>query len=254
MRFSIYDEEAMMDDRAYEAGMNKLADKMVNAWNNKAIAEFEKAVFQQGYSSLSFDTVVDAIAKMNLEDESGFSLLIAPEMQAAFRKAMGTSLQYSGDFQRTGYIGHVCGLPVFLCKALEGHTAYVVSPKAVTLFMKKGTEVEQYREPNTRQTTNYIRKVALVALTDARYIVKIAQNPTAATVTTKAAGAKTIAGTCAAGSTVTVYVKGKLEGNATVSGTSWTIDAAANLVANDAIKVVVKKAGYIDSVVETVAA
>jgi hypothetical protein len=45
----------------------------------------------------------------------------------------------------------------------------------VRLFIKKGTEIEQERDANTRKNTVYTRKVALVALVDDRKLVKITE-------------------------------------------------------------------------------
>jgi len=44
------------------------------------------------------------------------------------------------------------------------------------LFIKKDTEVETERDANIRNNIVYMRKVALVALTDANKIVKITWN------------------------------------------------------------------------------
>ena len=51
--------------------------------------------------------------------------------------------------------------------------AYLASKEAVTCFVKKGSEVEQERDANTRQNKVYARKVMLIALTDANKVVKI---------------------------------------------------------------------------------
>jgi hypothetical protein len=45
--------------------------------------------------------------------------------------------------------------------------------EAVTLFNKKGVEVEQERDPNIRLNEIYSRKYYLAALTDATKAVKI---------------------------------------------------------------------------------
>ena len=48
--------------------------------------------------------------------------------------------------------------------------------EAVTLFNKKGTEIEQKRDPNTRKNEIFSRKYYVVALTDARKAVKITKS------------------------------------------------------------------------------
>lgn len=176
-RFSYYDEEAMSDDSVVEAGLTGLAEKMVNDFTNKAVAAFAGATLEQTGCTWIFDDVVDALAKLNLENESDLFMLIAPSVLAEFRKNLGTSLQYSEGFVRTGYIGSVCGIPVYVTKALDAvaqtAAAIIASKEAVTLFIKKGVEREPEREANTRKTTEYIRKVALVALTDDTKVIRL---------------------------------------------------------------------------------
>lgn len=255
-RFPYFDEELMADGNLLEAGLQGLSEKMVNSFVAKAVAEWEKANLQQGYSTIGFDTVVDAIAKMNLEDESKLFMLISPNMVAAFRKALKDELKYSEDFVRTGYLGSVVGVPCYVCKAIPNGEAIIADKSAVRLFLKKNTEIEQERDANTRKNTVYCRKVALVALVDGRKVVKIGSNvATAATITTYTKEQKTIAGAAATGSTVEIYINGVKAGKAVAASNAYTFTAAANLAAGDEIKVVAKLAGYIDSTAEkTVAA
>lgn len=169
-RFSYFDEEAMSDDAVVEAGLIGVAEKMVNDFTRKAIKEYEKASLVKFGATWSFDNVVDAIAMMNLEAEDGLFMLISPSNQAAFRKNLKDDLKYVEAFVRSGYIGHVCGAPVYVSKAIPAGEAIIATKEAVTLFLKKETERENQREANTRKNTEYIRKVALVALTDARKV------------------------------------------------------------------------------------
>lgn len=108
---------------------------------------------------------------MNLEGEEGFFMLINPAQVAAFRKNLKDSLQYVEAFVRSGYIGSVCGVPVYVSKAASAGNAILAHRDAVTLFIKRGVEREAERDANTRKNTEYIRKVALVALTDATKVV-----------------------------------------------------------------------------------
>ena len=172
-RFAYYDEQAMTDPMVVDVGLDGLSKTMVNDFTAKAIAEYDKADMITYPTAWSFEAVVDAIAKMNLEDESGLFLLISPKDQAAFRKALKDDLKYVEGFVRTGYIGTVCGVPVIVSKAVPANTGYLATKEAVTLFVKKDTEIEQERDANVRKNTVYARKVALVALTDATKLVKV---------------------------------------------------------------------------------
>ena len=172
-KFAFYDEQEMTDPMVVEVGLDGSAKTMINTFTEKAIAEFEKATLEVPTASWSFNTVVDAIAKMNLESEDGLFLLISPADQAAVRKALKDDLKYSEGFVRTGYIGSVCGVPVIVSKAVPANKGYLATKEAVSVFIKKDTETEYERDADTRKNSYWIRKVAVVALTDATKVVKI---------------------------------------------------------------------------------
>ena len=100
-------------------------------------------------------------------------MLINPAELAGMRKNLKELLSYSEAFARTGYIGSVNGIPVYVSKAVPATKAYIADKTAVTVFTKKGAEIEMDRDPNTRTNTIYGRKVAVVALTDATKVVKL---------------------------------------------------------------------------------
>lgn len=171
-RFNFYDEEEMTDPMVVDTGLKHSADNMINKFTELAIAEYEEAEGIEA-TAWSFDVVVDAIARMNLEDEAGLFLLISPADKAAFRKALKDDLSYSEGFVRTGYIGNVCGVPVIVSKAVPTGKGYLATKEAVTVFIKKDTETEYERDADIRNNSYWVRKVAVVALTDATKAVKI---------------------------------------------------------------------------------
>lgn len=172
-KFSFYDEEEMTDPMVVDTGLQHSADNMVNEFVRLAITEYDKATLVQNGEAWSFEMVVDAIAKLNIEDESGLFLLISPADQAEFRKALKDDLKYSEGFVRTGYIGNVCGVPVIVSKAVGAGKGYLATKDAVTTFIKKDTETEYERDADKRNNSYWVRKVAVVALTDATKAVKI---------------------------------------------------------------------------------
>lgn len=173
-KFAFYDEQEMTDPMIVDTGLAHSADIMTNTFTEKAIVEMEKATLTVEPDAWSFDAVVDAIAKMNLENEEGLFLLISPAEKAAFRKALKDDLSYSEGFVRTGYIGSVCGVPVIVSKAVPAGEGFLATKEAVTVFIKKDSETEYERDADTRHNAYWVRKVAVVALTDATKIVKIA--------------------------------------------------------------------------------
>lgn len=179
-RFVYYDEQEMKDPMVVEAGVKKLAETMTNDLTAKAIAEFGKTTNAKTFdkAGMTFANIVDAIGSMSLEDENGLFLLINPAEKAELRKSLGDDLKYSEGFVRTGYIGSVCGVPVIVSKAVPANTAYLATKEAVSCFVKKGSEVEQERDANTRKNTIYNRKVMVVALTNASKCVKLTRSAT----------------------------------------------------------------------------
>ena len=175
-KFAFYDEEEMTDGMVVDTGLKHSADNMINKFTELAVAEYAKASLEVPAAAWSFDAVVDAIAKMNIEDESGLFLLISPADKAAFRKALKDDLNYSEGYVRTGYIGSVAGVPVVVSKAIPAGTGYLATKDAITTFIKKDTETEYERDADTRNNTYWVRKVAVVALTDATKVVKITVN------------------------------------------------------------------------------
>lgn len=176
-KFAFYDEQEMTDPMVVDVGLEGSAKTMINTFTTKAIDEFKKATLVQSATAWGFDVIVDAIAKMNLESEEGLFLLISPADQAKFRKALKDDLKYSEGFVRTGYIGSVCGVPVIVSKAVPAGTGFLATKEAVSVFIKKDTETEYERDADKRNNTYWVRKVAVVALTDATKVVKITITP-----------------------------------------------------------------------------
>ena len=176
-RFAYYDEQEMTDPMVVDAGLYGLATRMTNDLTAKIIAELDKATltYDASATGLTFDAIVDAIAKFPHEDaEDGLFILINRADLAGLRKNLKDELKYVEAFARTGYIGSVCGVPVYVSDAVPAKKAFLATKEAVTVFTKKGSETEQERDANVRKNTVYARKVMLVALTDATRVVEIA--------------------------------------------------------------------------------
>lgn len=172
-KFEFYDEQEAADPMVVDTGLQDSAKDMVNTFTANAVAEMEKATLEVAASNWSFDTVVDGIAEMNLENEEGLVLLISPADKAAFRKALRDDLKYAEAFSRTGYIGTVAGVPVVVSKAIPAGKGYLLTKEAITVFIKKDTETEYERDADKRNNKYWVRKVAIVALTNANKIVKL---------------------------------------------------------------------------------
>lgn len=172
--FDYYDEEFMQDPKVVEMGMEGSSTLMVNDMNTKFFAELAKATLNhQATDTLKYDDVVDAIALLNIEDESGLFLIIGTGLKAEIRKDPDFKGARQGEIIFNGQIGSIAGIPVVVSKATPEDEAYLATKEAVTLFVKKESEVEQERDKEARKNTVILRKVNVVALTDATKVVKI---------------------------------------------------------------------------------
>ena len=172
-RFPYYDEEVMTDPMVVDIGLKKLAAQMTNDLTAKIVAELDKTKLVLYSQTFTFANIVDAIAAFPQEEIEGLFLLVNKAEVATIRKNLADDLKYVEDFVRTGYIGSVCGVPVIATAAVKAGEAYLANKEAVTIFTKKGSEIEQERDANLRLNKVYARKVMLVALTDGTKVIKL---------------------------------------------------------------------------------
>ena len=168
--FDYQDEDFMKDNTIVDNMLKGANQVMVNKMTSDFYAEAAKATLSQT-GAISYDTIVDAISKLNVEDESGLFIIITPEQKAAIRKDVDYKAARMGEVVYNGQIGTVAGIPVIVSKAADN--AYVMSKDAIKLFMKKDLEIEQERNADTRTNSVYLRTAYLVALVDATKICKI---------------------------------------------------------------------------------
>ena len=176
-RFDYYDEQAMTDPMLVPVGTRHMGTDMFNHVNGDIFAEFKKATLSVPAATFGFDAFVDAMAKLNVEEEPNTFGFVCPEDMAKVRKALKDELKYVEAFARTGYVGTVgCGTHLYLKKDATPGEIIVATRDAVTLFNKKGVEIEQERDANIRKNSIWSRKYYLAALTDATKAVKITLN------------------------------------------------------------------------------
>ncbi|MEA4894240.1 MAG: hypothetical protein VB064_03160, partial [Oscillospiraceae bacterium] len=210
-------------------------EKMVNDFNIKAVAEWNKGKLTVPFATISFDSFADAVALMNLEEEGTLYGLVNPKMVAQLRKALKDDLKYIEGIVKTGYIGTVCGVNIVTSKLIADDVVFIADSSAVTQFLAKDMEIEQERDANIRKNTVYARTVGITALTDESKIVRIAKAITTPTVTTGTKATKAIAGACVGATCVEIYINGALAGEGTIASDAYTFTASSNLVAGDKI-------------------
>ena len=191
--FDYLDEDFMKDSKvvdiatqgAVEVMTNFLVDKFYDALATTSSGSelVGKTEFAKG-SAISYDVIVDAIADMKIEDESKLVLVIPNEWKADLRKDDDYKSARMGEVVYNGQVGQIAGIPVVATKRLD-HTgsganlvpakAYLLTPEAITLFVKKNVEVEQDRNKDTRSNAVYLREYYICALTDATKARKIVE-------------------------------------------------------------------------------
>ena len=190
--FDYFDEDFMKDSNVVDMGVKGATDVMTNFLTSKfyeALATKQgaqelvgKTEFAKG-GAISYDTVVDAIADMKVEDESKLVLVLPTDWKADIRKDSDYKAAQLGEVIYNGQVGTIAGIPVVCTKILNATPgnaakAYLLTPEAVTLFIKKNVEVEQDRDKDKRLNSIYLREYYICALTDAtkaRKIVEAAQ-------------------------------------------------------------------------------
>lgn len=175
-RFPYYDEELMKDPLVVDTGVRHMTTDMFNTNQADIFAEFNKASRSVAVSGNDyFGAFVDAVALLPGENQEELEVFafVHPNNKAAVRKALKDSLQYVEAYVRAGYIGTVAGVNLYTKQDAQEGTICGGTKKAVTFFNKKGTEVEQKREPNIRLNEIFSRKYYLAALTDDTQAFKI---------------------------------------------------------------------------------
>ena len=179
-RFEYFDEQEMTDPMLLQTGVRHMAVDMFNTVNADVFAEFNKATQAvTGVSTFDFGAFVDAGALLNMENLENIEVFawVHPTDMAAVRKALKEDLKYVESFARTGYVGTVAGINLYTKKDAVAGTIVGGTREAVTLFNKKGTEVEQparsAEDANIRKNTIISRKYYLAALTDTTKAFKI---------------------------------------------------------------------------------
>ena len=184
-KFAYYDEQAMKDPMVVDVGLKGAATTMINDMNDQFFDELENANIELkigAAGALTYDDIVDAISLMQVanniggvtaENEDGLFLLIGTDMKADIRKDDDFKRANQGEILFSGQVGTICDIPVVHSRKVPEGVAYLLTREAVTLFVKKETEVEQERDANTRRNDVYLRKVNICALTDATKLVAI---------------------------------------------------------------------------------
>lgn len=184
--------QEMTDPMLVPVGTRHMGTDMFNTVNSDVYGEFKKATMVVPTAKIDFAAFVDAVANLNIESTDNQPEKVAPQTfafvhpgdTAELRKNLAEDLKYVEAFARAGYIGTVGGVNIYTKKDATKGTIVVATRQAVTIFNKKGVEVETDRDGDIRQNTIWSRKYYLAALTDATKAVKIFKGTATATADT----------------------------------------------------------------------
>ena len=181
-RFVWRDEDAMTDPMIVPVGMKHAGTDMFNTVQADIYGEFAKTGLEVPATAPDFEAFVDASAALNLENLENVNVFafVCPKDKAKVRKALKDDLKYVEEYAKHGYIGTVAGINLYTKQDATEGEIIVATKDAVTIFNKKGVEVEQITQgtrsetaANVRENTAFSRKYYVVALTDESKAVKI---------------------------------------------------------------------------------
>jgi hypothetical protein len=181
-RFDWFDEEDMKDPELVPVGMKHAGTDLFNTMNADIFAEYKKGSLTIDAAAPNFDAFVDAVAKLNMENEEGKEIFafVNSAVKAKVRKALKDELKYVEAYARAGYIGSVCGVNIYDKADADDNEIVVATKEAVRLLIKTGTEVEQMTKgtrseeaANKRQNTAFSRKYYVAALDNDTRVVRI---------------------------------------------------------------------------------
>ena len=176
-RFEWFDEEDMKDPQLVPVGMKHAGTDLFNTMNADIFAEYKKGSLTVPASAPNFDAFVDAVAKMNVENDENIEIFafVNPANKAAVRKALKDELKYVEAYARAGYIGSVAGVNIYDKKDADNGEIIVATKEAVRLLVKTGTEVEQHTKGNRSEEYANIRKNDVISR---KYYVAALDNDT----------------------------------------------------------------------------
>lgn len=170
--FDYSDSDYQKDNSVVDIGLEGANALMANAMTADFYAEAAKASVEHTAASFGYEAIVDAIAKLNIEDESKLFVVIPNAWKAELRKDEDYKNARAGEVIYNGQVGTVAGIPVVATNALEDE-AYVMTNEAIHLIMKEDVEAETDRDIETKINTIVLSAYYIVALRNNNKICRI---------------------------------------------------------------------------------
>ncbi len=172
-KFMYNDVDVMTDSIAIDTGITGMAATMVNDINSKYFNELGKISNSYEYTVFNYDSVVDALASLNLEIEEGLFVVMGNDLKATIRKDDDYKSSRQGEILYTGQFGDICGVPVIYSKLVPAGTAYITRKDAVKNFVKKDVNIDSKHDPDSKDNEIFSTRYGLVALVDDTKSIKM---------------------------------------------------------------------------------
>lgn len=171
--FGYNDMDVMQDPYVLDVLTTGAAETMANHIRTQYFGELAKISNTSTYTTLSYDTIVDALQTIGREVESDQFIIMGLDGKAAIRKDADFKASRQGEILYTGQFGDICGVPCLFSKLVPEGTVYVTAKDQVKFFVKKAGSVEQDRDIETKDNTVVYERHGLIALVDDTKSVKL---------------------------------------------------------------------------------
>ena len=171
--FEYNDMDIMQDPYVLDVMTTGAAETMANHIRTQYFGELAKISNTSTYTTLSYDTIVDALQTIGREVESDQFIIMGLDGKAAIRKDADFKASRQGEILLTGQFGDICGIPCLFSKLVPEGTVYVTAKDQVKFFVKKAGTVEQDRDIETKNNTVVYERHGLIALIDDTKSVKL---------------------------------------------------------------------------------
>jgi hypothetical protein len=170
--FDYSDKDFLMDSNVVDYSLKGANQLMVNKMTSDFIAEAKNATTAHEVATFGYEGIVEAIAKLGVEDESALFIVAPNAWKAELRLDEDYKVARMGEVVYNGQTATVAGIPVIFTNALKNE-AFVMNKEAVKLFIKKDVEVEQDRDIERKINTVVLTSYYVCALVDETKICKI---------------------------------------------------------------------------------
>lgn len=171
--FGYNDMDVMQDPYVLDVMTTGASELMANDIRTQYFTELAKISNTFEYTTLNYDAIVDALAKINREVESDQFIIMGLDAKATIRKDADYKASRQGEILYNGQFGTIAGVPCLFSKLVPANTLYITAKDQVKFFVKKAGNVEQDRDIETKDNTVVYERHGVMALVDETKSIKL---------------------------------------------------------------------------------